>query len=62
MLENASSNTENLRSNEHKSSDVSDTCPSDSKSGQSFTFEAQVGLLEVLFLLVSLLCSYFENL
>uniref|UniRef100_A0A1J3IH98 Putative vacuolar protein sorting-associated protein 13A n=1 Tax=Noccaea caerulescens TaxID=107243 RepID=A0A1J3IH98_NOCCA len=42
MLENALSNTENVRSNEHKSSDVSDTCPSDSNSGQSFTFEAQV--------------------
>jgi vacuolar protein sorting-associated protein 13A/C len=49
MLENASSNPENVLSNAHKSSDVSDTCQYDSKSGQSFTFEAQVGLL--LFLL-----------
>ncbi|KAG7594430.1 Vacuolar protein sorting-associated protein 62 [Arabidopsis thaliana x Arabidopsis arenosa] len=42
MLENASSNPENVLSNAHKSSDVADTCQYDSKSGQSFTFEAQV--------------------
>ncbi|CAE5959607.1 unnamed protein product [Arabidopsis arenosa] len=42
MLENASSNPENVLSNAHKSSDVADTCQYDSKSGQSFTFEAQI--------------------
>ncbi|EOA39345.1 hypothetical protein CARUB_v10012395mg [Capsella rubella] len=42
MLENASSNPENVLSHVHKSSDVSDTCQYDSKSGQSYTFEAQV--------------------
>lgn len=47
MLENASSNQENVPRNVQKSSDVSDTCQNDSKSGQSFTFEAQVGSLEV---------------
>ncbi|XP_010500318.2 PREDICTED: uncharacterized protein LOC104777719 [Camelina sativa] len=42
MLENASSNLENVLSHVHKSSDVSDACQYDSKSGQSYTFEAQV--------------------
>ncbi|CAH2036004.1 unnamed protein product [Thlaspi arvense] len=42
MLENASSNSENVLSNAHNSSDFSDTCQPDSKSVQSFTFEAQV--------------------
>ncbi|CAN8243432.1 unnamed protein product, partial [Cochlearia groenlandica] len=42
MLENASSNPENVLSDAQKSSDVSDTCQQDSNSGQSLTFEAQV--------------------
>ncbi|KAG2314342.1 hypothetical protein Bca52824_017464 [Brassica carinata] len=42
MLENTKSNSESVLCNAHNSSDVSDTCQSDSKSGQSFTFEAQV--------------------
>lgn len=46
MLENTSSNPENVLSSAHKASDVSDTCQYDLKSGQSLTFEAQVGLLE----------------
>lgn len=51
MLENTKSNSENVLSNAHKPSDVSDICQSDLKSGQSFTFEAQVGFLDAFFYL-----------
>ena len=57
MLENAKSNSENVLSNAYKPSDVSDIRQSDLKSGQCFTFEAQVGFLEPFFLPVYIVLS-----